>query len=123
MFLNISNHPSNKWEQSQIDAAYEAGGFIRDIPFPSVPATATPELVKEIGDKIFAQVTSLCEKNPNENVAMIMGEFSLTLYLVHKLACYARPVVATTNRVKKELPDGSIVHYFKFIKFREYIWR
>ena len=40
MFINLSNHPSLKWNEDQKKAALEMGGRIIDMPFPPVPADA-----------------------------------------------------------------------------------
>ena len=37
MFLNFSNHPSDRWNKAQRQAA-ERYGEIRDVPFPDVPS-------------------------------------------------------------------------------------
>lgn len=122
MFFNISNHPSTKWEQSQIDAAHALGGEIVDIPFPQVPANATPDDIRRMSEEMCEKVRNMRGEVPPENYAMIMGEFSLTVCLAIDLDYIVRTVVATTDRVVAELPDGGIVHRFKFVQFRDYIW-
>ena len=38
-FINLSNHPSDKWDEKQMEAAKQYGE-VMDIPFPSIPAQA-----------------------------------------------------------------------------------
>ncbi len=38
-FLNISNHPSDKWTEKQLNSALELADQIIDLPFPNINPT------------------------------------------------------------------------------------
>ncbi|MBR6888445.1 MAG: CRISPR-associated protein [Selenomonadaceae bacterium] len=119
MFVNHTNHPSERWSAEQISAA-QVYGEILDIPFPAVDAEATP-----------AQVAALVEENLEKILALkpaavlCQGEFNYTFVLVERLKSFGVKVVAATSEratVDEILPDGSTrqVSTFRFVQFREY---
>ncbi len=119
IFVNHTNHPSERWSAEQISAA-QVYGEILDIPFPAVDAEATP-----------AQVAALVEENLEKILALkpaavlCQGEFNYTFVLVERLKSFGVKVVAATSEratVDEILPDGSTrqVSTFRFVQFREY---
>ncbi len=57
IFLNHTNHPSDKWSKEQIAAA-EKFGEITDLPFPSIP----PEFDKdEVDEKVDENLKKILE--------------------------------------------------------------
>ena len=119
IFVNHTNHPSERWSAEQISAA-QVYGEILDIPFPAVDAEATP-----------AQVAALVEENLEKILALkpaavlCQGEFNYTFVLVERLKSFGVKVVAATSEratVDEILPDGSTrqVSTFRFGQFREY---
>ena len=119
IFVNHTNHPSERWSAEQISAA-QVYGEILDIPFPAVDAEATP-----------AQVAALVEENLEKILALkpaavlCQGEFNYTFVLVERLKSFGVKVVAATSEratVDEILLDGSTrqVSTFRFVQFREY---
>ena len=119
IFVNHTNHPSERWSAEQISAA-QVYGEILDIPFPAVDAEATP-----------AQVAALVEENLEKILALkpaavlCQGELNYTFVLVERLKSFGVKVVAATSEratVDEILPDGSTrkVSTFRFVQFREY---
>lgn len=119
IFVNHTNHPSERWSEEQISAA-QVYGEILDIPFPAVDAEATP-----------AQVAAQVEENLEKILALkpaavlCQGEFNYTFVLVERLKSFGVKVVAATSEratVDEILPDGSTrqVSTFRFVQFREY---
>lgn len=47
MFINFSNHPSEAWGKTQLNAAMEYGEVI-DIPFPAVNLYSNEEEIYKI---------------------------------------------------------------------------
>ena len=45
IFVNCSNHPSNRWSETQTKAAEEYGKII-DVPFPVVECDLSSEQLK-----------------------------------------------------------------------------
>lgn len=127
MFINISNHPSSKWNTEQIEAAKKLGREIIDIPFPSVDPTLNK--VEVFG--LAKEVTNIVFNKTNQggcliNYVHIMGESGF-VYALIKIIEQNRKfftgiyicVHSTTERIVEE-KDGQKISTFKFVQFREY---
>ena len=119
MFINISNHPSIKWNTSQRDAASQYGDII-DIGFPSIPAAFDTGEIVPIVEEYYSRIL-----NYKDPVVMIQGEFVFTYLLVKKLeAAGIRAVAACSERVAEETIDreGNAVKQsvFRFVRFRDF---
>jgi len=139
LFLNISNHPSNKWSEEQKSAALKLvadeeacwDGMIIDIPFPAVSPNIGGDDIAKMADEVIDLIRRhftkeiiqrlLTEPLPSP-VIHVMGEMGLTFYLVDKLRALGFPCAhSTTERVVEEKPDGTKVSQFRFVKFRFYV--
>lgn len=117
-FVNISNHPSNKWSEKQLSAATQTWGEVIDIAFPNVPSLAGRERVLEMASLILEQIPATAK------AVMVQGEFSLTYHITKALIEKgATVVVACSDRNVKEtvLPDGTTKKdvVFEFAGFRQ----
>ena len=119
IFVNHTNHPSDKWSPEQIAAAEKFGAVV-DFPFPNVDANADEEKISELvevnGQKILAM---------NPAAVLCQGEFSYTFAMVNFLQKNNLPVLAASSaRVVEEIvtEDGSTqrISLFKFVRFRQY---
>jgi len=129
-FINISNHPSDKWSKEQREAALALtkDNLIIDIQFPNVPADMGEEhlhwLAIDISDKIEKMLPMI---DHLLDAFMVQGEMTLTYQLIRMLnshfpgvpcvaACSERNTEETVNR------EGDVVKVsiFKFIQFRRY---
>ena len=133
IFINISNHPSDKWTEEQKAAAIcpKTGQQlpIVDIPFPRIDPNADKiEIVNlsyKYGERILKEIwerESRFYRMDYSSVIHIMGEMTFTYQLVQQLKGYGFIVVASTTEriVQEENPDGTKTVQFKFVKFREY---
>lgn len=118
LFINLSNHPSSKWDGKQKDAA-EMLGEIIDINFPIVPPNSTSS---EVEAKALDVEKRILDYGRNYDLTVhVMGELNLTYALVNILkADGIRCVASTTNRIVKDLGNGKKVVLFDFVRFREY---
>ena len=119
MFINLSNHNSANWSESQLKAA-ESFGEIMDYSFPPVPANADSEEVLSIAEKVVEEILSL-----KPDCVMCQGEFTLTYAIVKRLKEAGIKVVAgcsERNVVETKKEDGSIekAAIYQFVQFREY---
>lgn len=119
MFVNFSNHPSDKWSDEQKRAAL-AYGEIRDIAFPEVSAEASAGEVARMA-KFYAG--KILEMHPD--CVMCQGEFSLTFSVIERLqAAGIRCVCACSQRraTETQAKDGIVrkISIFEFRQFREY---
>lgn len=119
MFVNCSNHPSERWGERQLQ---EAGkwGEITDYPFPYVKAEADEESVSEMARQAVRDIMRM-----NPDAVMCQGEFTLTYQIVQSLKEQGVLAVSACSErcvVEKLLSDGSTHREskFHFIRFREY---
>ncbi len=118
IFINLSNHPAEKWSEAQIEAARQYGE-LQEIPFPNVGPDADAETMKKIVEETLRQVKETAEGKTA--TVHVMGEMTLTYALVSKLKEVGiRCVASTTNRDVTENADGTRTSKFNFVKFREY---
>jgi hypothetical protein len=124
VFLNVSNHPSDRWDESQKKGAlelFQSSGEIKfvDIQYPQIPPQATLGEVKSICDKTMSQIKSLVNAG-DEVVSLCQGEMTSLFFLVPAMQALGIKVfAATTERVAVE--NGGIkTSIFKFCRFREY---
>ena len=114
MFINFSNHPSSSWSESQLLAAKQYGE-VKDIAFPSISPSLSPEQTKKLAQQYINEIISL-----QPTCIMIQGEFTFVHYIVntlkeHNIKC----VAACTERIVKEEGNKKISE-FSFVQFREY---
>lgn len=118
-FVNISNHPSSRWSEAQLDAAQQLGEVI-DIPFPNVEEDCDTGDIKMLSDDTVEKILNVTHNNP-DSVIHIMGEMNLTYSMVKILRRLGYTCVAsTTKRNVIENPDGTKTSQFVFVKFRKY---
>ena len=119
IFLNHSNHASEKWSKEQIEAA-EVFGKVTDFPFPNIPPHLSSTEVREIVLKNLPKIL-----NQSPAVVLCQGEFNYTFAMVEELKKNNIPAVAATSEriVLTEIQeDGTTqkISTFRFVRFREY---
>lgn len=119
VFLNISNHPSEDWDEAQRKAA-EAMGTIQDMPFPDIPVNATDESIEKLARKTAREIFKKYDDD-TKLVVHVMGEMTFTFHLVSILKnCGIECVAACSKRMVKDLGDGKRLSQFRFSQFRKY---
>lgn len=125
LFINVSNHPSSTWSVEQKQAALEGGRCLIDIPFPNVPPTATKNDIRDMAYQLITDIDNAiicCGGSESTTTITIVGEFSLTIFVVTKLRILMPGltiVVATSERNTVINKDGSKTIRFEFVQFRE----
>ena len=119
IFLNHTNHPSEKWSPEQIAAA-KIFGEIQDLPFPNIPPQFSEEEIKKIVAENLKKILSF-----EPTAVLCQGEFNYTFAMVSELKKNKIPVfAATSERIVSTViqDDGSSksVSTFRFVKFRNY---
>jgi hypothetical protein len=117
MFINLTNHPSDKWSKEQLEAARKYGEVV-DLSFPIIEPTYSKDdimlLVKECTEAIMGI-------KEGDTVVHVMGEMTFTYNLVNTLKDAGITCLAsTTERNTIMTPDGKKISEFKFVQFREY---
>lgn len=118
IFLNLSNHPSDKWDEEQTAAAREFGD-IADYPFPSIEPTATEGEIERLAEETLQQIAE--RYAGSELTVHVMGEMTFTFALVARLKERGiRCVASCTERMAEEREGGEKLSTFRFVGFREY---
>ena len=122
MFINFSNHPSEKWDDKQYDAA-KCFGEVTDVPFPNVSPTADEEEIITLGNKCASMIM---EHASEGDTVMVQGEFSLSYYVINALKNKGIRVVSacSARNVEERVGDDGKTErkaYFSFVRFREYV--
>ena len=117
MFINLTNHPSDKWSKEQMKAARNYGEVV-DVQFPVIEPTFSKEdilnLVKECAEAIMGI-------KKGDTFVHRMGEMTFTYNLVNALKDVCITCLAsTTERNTIITSDGKKISEFKFVQFREY---
>lgn len=116
MFINLTNHPSSGWSESQLKAAHQYGEIV-DLSFPNIEPYFTSQDINKLADITVEGIMEL-DKEP---VVHVMGEMTFTYAVVSRLKAKGIVCVAsTTERLVKMMPDGKKISEFKFVQFREY---
>lgn len=114
IFVNFTNHPSNRWDEKQKKEALKYGKIV-DMEFPKVAASGSRDYIVDLAERY---VEGILELHPA--AVLCQGEFCLAYHVISKLkekgilvlaACSERMVVEDGN--KKEV-------LFVFEQFREY---
>lgn len=117
MFINLSNHPSDKWSEEQINAARSYGEIV-DMAFPVIEPILTKEDILRLV-KVFTKM--IVDNRDGKTVVHVMGEMTFTYNLVNALKELGITCLAsTTERNTVMTPDGKKISEFKFVQFREY---
>ena len=118
VFINLSNHPLNEWDNAQQLAA-KAYGRLENMAFPIVSPQATDKDIHQLADEWVARIE---EKYRDAEIAVhVMGEMTLTYAIVSRLKAVGIVCLAsTTRREVKMLEGGRREVVFEFVAFREY---
>lgn len=123
-FLNISNHPIDKWSKEQLNAAMEYADFKEDnmieMGFPQIDPGWNEEKITDLAVEWLGKVKVLAPY-PFNSTVHVMGEMNFTLCLVKELmSCGYKCVASTTKRNVNETDSGEKISRFEFVRFREY---
>ncbi len=136
IFINLSNHPLEKWTPEQITGcgilSRQNGNqgviSLHDIPFPNIDPCMTKTRIEELVDEHIRQIYRLLyDQGASKEMTHflhIMGEMGFTFCFLQKLKEIKEftimAVHSTTERSVVENPDGSKTARFRFVQFRPY---
>ncbi len=115
MLLNLSNHPSAKWPENQIQAASQYGG-VTDMPFPHIDPEADTDQVRQLAEQYEVKIRQMTDVR----AVHIMGELTFCFALIPMLQNAGIPCVASTTARDTLEHDGIKTSVFRFIRFRAY---
>lgn len=114
IFVNLSNHPSEKWGPSQKKEA-EKYGKIVDYAFPMVDATASEEEIEKMADRIKEDIVCM-----HPAAVLCQGEYTLCSAIIRRLLDEGISVLAgCSERMVVEIGDKKTSIY-RFARFRKY---
>ena len=122
LLINVSNHPSSKWEEGQ----KQGWDVIIDIPFPSVDPSSSEEEVKKMASDLHEAIFKIALEKGGEfdYYVMLQGEFSLCYMTYEKLRRegFFKIALPTTSReaVEETTSTGETIKksVFRFIRWR-----
>lgn len=119
MLINLTNHPSSKWSDHQMDVAVSLYEEVTDYNFPQVSPEWEEQEIEQLASNIVDEILDIYK---GVSIAIhVMGEFTLCYSLISKFKSHGITCVAsTTSRIVTENPDGTKTSTFSFIRFREY---
>lgn len=114
VFVNFTNHPSDKWEKCQLQAALEYGEIV-DVPFPNVDPAGD-----ELYIRVLAQESVEKIMNYEPEVVLCQGEFCLVYQVAARLMHRGVIVLAAcSERIVKEKANKKET-VFVFRQFRQF---
>ncbi len=113
MLLNLSNHPSASWSESQLAAA---GGQVVDMLFPQVAPDGNETYIENLANEYLRTIL----ENKDISAVHVMGEMNFTFALVTRLKASGIKCVASTTQRETVEKDGVKISKFQFVRFREY---
>lgn len=117
MFINLTNHPSEKWSEEQLKAAHRYGEIV-DLSFPIIEPTFTKDDIMFLVRECAETISRLIE---GDSVVHVMGEMTFTYNIVNALKDAGITCLASTTERNTDItPDGKKISEFKFVQFREY---
>ncbi len=119
MFINHTNHTSERWSEAQLKAS-EKYGTILDVPFPAVAPEQSEAEVRELAERNAAE---LLMKKPD--AVLCQGEYTYTFCMVEFLKAHGIPVLAACSKrvtleVVDEYQNTRRESSFEFVRYRQY---
>ena len=119
IFLNHTNHSSDKWSNEQIVAAKMFGEIV-DFPFPNIPPQFDTEEIEKLVTKNLQEILKI-----SPTAVLCQGEFNYTFAMVTELKKNNIPVFAATSErivstVTEEDGSSKRISTFRFVRFRSY---
>ena len=130
IFINLSNHPTDKWSEAQKAAVinkYQPKQII-DIAFPPIDPEWNLDRVRTLVHAYREQIINHLQDKDDYIILHIMGEMCFTHSLVNMMSAYkVNCICSTTKRVVTTKYDDNGVEIgketkFEFCKFRDYYY-
>jgi len=128
--VNLSNHPSVKWEEKQVNAVKEYATLITalqttsqikeivltDLPHPQIPSSEDENFVDKLAEEYIQKLQEM-----SANVVFLAGELSFVSSIL-RWAFTRKPnvhiITSTTERIVEE-KDGVKISKFQFGRIRK----
>ena len=120
IFINLSNHPSEKWNDFQKNVVLKDHSQIIDIPFPDIDPYGTSQYIDELVDEYLEKVLSY-----GRPTVMVQGEYIFTYRMIVQLKKLNLVVLASCSdrRTIEYIDDNGFTarrSEFEFVEFKEY---
>lgn len=130
IFINLSNHPTDKWSETQKAAVinkYQPKQII-DIAFPPIDPEWNLDKVRTLAHSYKNEIINHFHDRNDHIILHVMGEMSFTYILINMMLDYTVTCIcSTTKRVVTTKYDDNGVEIgketkFEFCKFRDYYY-
>ena len=119
MFINISNHPLEKWKGKQLEEAQKYGK-LHEIPFPYIEPEWDSEKLSLLAIEYVEKVRVLLPVPNVRSAIHLVGEPVFVFKLTRLLLAEGYSVVASTTHRRVEVNGDEKTVFFDFIRFRSY---
>ena len=117
IFINLTNHPIEKWDDKQRKEASVYGNLM-NMQFPTIEPEATTDDVRELANHFVHEIKVI---NATHDVTVhIMGEMTFTFSVVEQLKALGIRCLASTTKRNVEEINGQKISTFEFVQFRDY---
>ncbi len=121
LLINLSNHPSSTWSETQRKTAIEQFGEVIDIPFPEIEPEWDSEKMDNLVEIYLEKILSLGKEKNAQAVVHLMGEYVFCFKLTTLLKENGITVVVSTSERHSVInADGTKTIQFDFVRFRNY---
>lgn len=119
LLLNLTNHPSSLWDETQREAALEYGEVV-DMPFPAVDEQSDEAYIEALAAEYENKVLEYTHEH--QVTVHLMGELTFTFALLKRLQNHSINCIASTSKriVKENIHDHKREVTFQFARFRKY---
>ena len=119
MIINLSNHPSEGWQEKQ-RAAARCYGEIVDMPFPVIPAESGEGDIASFVRDYLGRIEAL-----RPDAVFLMGEYTFVYMMAGELEERGIPALSSSSErivTERTMEDGAIEKStrFDFVRFRRY---
>ena len=121
MLINLSNHPSSLWLDSQTILTKNLWNGVTDIEFPNIePELSWSDVMSLVNEYFNICVNEIAKYNDEPSAFHIMGESVFCFNLILKLKQAGYRVVASTTHRDSFMIGEHKVSTFNFVNFRDY---
>ncbi|GJQ64184.1 MAG: hypothetical protein SCALA702_32370 [Melioribacteraceae bacterium] len=122
MLINLTNHTTDTWTETQLEEANKCFGEIINLAFPAINPQNSLEEIKELAKKYLFIILEIKKNNPGVSLSVLLsGEYTFVFNLVEMLKVkHIKVYSATSERISRDMGDNKKEIVFRFVKFRPY---
>lgn len=120
LLINLTNHPTALWDETQLQAAAQYGKCI-DLPFPQIDPQGDEAYIDAMAEEYLHKIKEIAREQQTDVTVHLMGELTFSFALVEKLKNAGITCISSTSRRNSiDHGNGQKEILFKFERFRKY---